>query len=84
VQQGLDKAADDGSNDGAANRGEDDKADGVLLLIWLPHVGHHAKGDRAACARQATEEAADDYRSEVRCERTRQLEDWEEQGENDQ
>lgn len=39
VQVGLEEATDDGADNGSTDRRQDDKCDGVLLIVCVPEVG---------------------------------------------
>lgn len=53
------------SDDRTTDTGQDNKVDGVLLLIRLPHVGDHAERDRSSGTGETTEEPSDDDGSKI-------------------
>ena len=55
IEEFLREAADQGTEDGPADRGEHDEGDSILLVIRLPHIRHHSQGDAATSSREATE-----------------------------
>ncbi len=59
-QIGRHVASRDGTHDRATDRRQHDESNGVLLLIRLPHIGHHSQRDRATGRGQSTQEASDD------------------------
>lgn len=62
---GFTEAADDRTEDGAADRREDDECHGVLLLVGFPKIRYHTQSDGAAGRRQAAQSTTDDDGSEI-------------------
>lgn len=55
VKEFFGKPTHNGSKDGTTDRRKDDIGNSVLLLVSLPEIGNHTKGNRAASRRQTAE-----------------------------
>jgi len=64
----LDEWSNEGTDDRTKNGTEDDKRDGVLLLIWIIQIGDHTKGDRSTSRGKTTKTTSNNDCSKVRCE----------------
>lgn len=59
------EATDDGPKDGATHGGEDDKGNGVLLVVCFPHIGDHAESDGTAGSGETAQGTANHDGSKV-------------------
>mgnify|MGYP006900021351 CR=1 FL=1 len=75
VEVFLDKATDNGTQDGARNGGEDNEGHSILLVVSLPHVRDHPQRHRASSGGQATKGTADHDGAKVFPQSTGQLPD---------
>ena len=71
----LQKPAEDGADSAAGHGREDYKAHGKLLLVWSPHVGHHAESYRTSGGAKAAEDTGREDGGEVWSEDGGQLPD---------
>ena len=76
---GFAESTDDGTQDGATNRGENNECDCVLLVVGFPHVCDHSECDRSTCGGYATKSSAYQDCGEVRGKSYGQLPDIDKQ-----
>lgn len=73
VEKFLTETTNDWTKNGSTDGREDDKCNGVLLFIRLPHVCNHTESDGTTSRRETTQSSADHNGSKVRGECDREL-----------
>lgn len=65
IQVGFAEATNNGTENGTADRGEDDESYGVLLIVSLPQIRNHAQGDGASRRRETAKRSTNHDGGEV-------------------